>query len=96
MNKKFIIILIFIFFILLISGCTENYIHGEGVIIFNDFEGGFYGIIGDNGENYDPINLEKEFQEDGIIVSYTLKVLEDQLSIHQWGIVVEIIEIERL
>ena len=96
MNKKCIVILIFIFFILLLSGCTENYIQGEGIIIYNDFEGGFYGIIGDNGENYDPINLEKEFQEDGIIVSYTLKVLEDQLSIHQWGIVVEIIEIERI
>lgn len=97
MRKHLIISgIIFILFIVGLSGCTEKIIHGSGTIQFNDFEGGFYGIIGDYGENYDPINLPSEFKEDGIRVKYTLKILEDQASIHQWGTMVEIITIEKI
>jgi inhibitor of cysteine peptidase len=97
MRKKLIISgIVFIFFIVVLSGCTEKIIQGSGTIQFNDFEGGFYGIVGDDGENYDPINLPLEFEEDGIRIKYTLKILEDQVSIHQWGTMVEIITIEKI
>ncbi len=96
MHKKFLIGLVFILLLFSLGGCTDNFIQGNGTIQFNDFEGGFYGIVDDDGEKYDPINLPSEYEEDGIRVSYTIKILEDQASIHQWGLMVEIIEIEGL
>jgi len=45
-------------------------------------------------KNYDPINLPEEFEEEGTRVDYTLKILEDQASIHMWGIMIEIIKID--
>jgi inhibitor of cysteine peptidase len=97
MKKKLMIVGIIVIFLAIgLSGCIENIIQGSGTIQFNDFEGGFYGIVGDDGESYDPINLPKEFKEDGIRVNYTLKILEDQAGIHQWGTIVEIIKIEKI
>ncbi len=96
MYKKLVIGIVFVLLIVGFSGCTDNYIEGTGTIQYNDFEGGFYGIVGDDEEYYDPINLPSEFEEDGIRVKYTIKILENQTSIHQWGTIVEIIKIEKL
>ncbi len=79
-----------------LSGCLDNYVEGTGRIQYNDFEGGFYGIVSDDGEHYDPINLPSEFEEDGLRVEFKLKILENQSSIHMWGTVVEILEIKKL
>ena len=95
-KKLFIIGVIFILLVVGLSGCVDNYVHGTGIIQYNDFEGGFYGIVGDDGERYDPINLPSEFEEDGLQVKFTLKVLENMSSFHMWGTVVEIIKIEKL
>ena len=97
MRKQLIISgIVFIFFIVVLSGCIEKIIQDSGTIQFNDFEGGFYGIVGDNGEYYDPINLPSDFKEDGLQVRYTIKILENQTSVHMWGSVVKIIRIEKL
>ena len=88
--------LIFLCILFVLSGCFNNFVEGSGKIQFNDFEGGFYGIVDDNGEKYDPINLPSDLELDGIHVDYTLKILDNQSSIHMWGVVVEIIEIRRL
>lgn len=71
-------------------------INGTGTVKFLDFEGGFYGIISDNGENYDPINLSKEFQVDGLRVRFDAKKQENVASFHMWGTIIEIINIERI
>ncbi len=71
-------------------------INGTGTVRFNSIEGGFYGIVGDNGENYDPINLGKEFQVDGLRVRFEAKKRDDLASFHMWGTLIEIINIERL
>jgi inhibitor of cysteine peptidase len=96
--KKYLLLFIAVFMIIiyLFCGCLNYYINGTGTIQYNDFEGGFYGIVSDNNEYYDPINLPKEFEEDGIRVEYSIKILENQTSIHMWGEVVEIIEIQKL
>jgi len=90
------LIIIIIFLLTVFSGCTDQYKEGTGTIQYNDFEGGFYGILGDDGEKYNPINLPIEFKEDGIRVKYNLNTLENQSSIQMWGTIVEIIEIEKL
>ena len=71
-------------------------ISGKGTVKFLDLEGGFYGIISDNGENYDPINLGKEFQVDGLRVRFDAKKRENLTSFHMWGTIIEIINIERI
>ena len=99
MSKNLIVLIIVnLFLVYGLLGCThkDEIVVGKGTIQYNDFEGGFYGIVGDDGEYYDPINLASEFEEDGLRVEYILKILKGQASIHQWGVVVEIIEIEKL
>jgi len=71
-------------------------ISGKGTVKFLDFEGGFYGIISDNGENYDPINLSKEFQVDGLRVRFDARKRDNMASFHMWGTIIEIINIERI
>jgi len=75
---------------------NKSEINGTGIIKFNSIEGGFYGIVGDNGENYDPINLGKEFQVDGLRVRFEAKKRDDLTSFHMWGTLIEIINIERI
>ncbi len=74
----------------------ENTILKSGTVRFIDLEGGFYGIIGDDGKKYDPINLSREFQVDGLPVRFEAKVRDDVAAIRMWGTPIEIVEIERI
>ena len=75
---------------------NQDFVCGTGIIKFFYLEGGFYGIIGDDGNHYDPINLSKEFQDDGLRIRFKAKIREDVASIHMWGRPIEIIKIESL
>jgi len=66
---------------------------GTGEIQYLDFECGFYGIVSDDGRCYDPVNLPSEFKNDGLQISFKVKVLKNQISFHMWGTLVEILEI---
>jgi len=87
-----------------LSGCTvvKPVVEGTGTIVFNDFEGGFYGIVADfpvpkyPTNHLDPINLPPEFREDGLRVWFKVRLRPDLYSFHMWGIMVEILEIKRL
>ena len=98
MNRNLLIVGISVLLICVgLSGCVENNIViGNGEIRYIDLEGGFYGIVSDDDEHYDPVNLPLDFEEDGLRVEYKLKILENQSSFHMWGTIVEIIEIRRL
>ena len=97
MKKQLVILGIVVLLLTIgLSGCLDSYVEGTGRIQYNDFEGGFYGIVSDDGEDYDPINLPDDFKEDGLLVSFKLVVLENQVSYHMWGEVVRIINIEKL
>ena len=65
--------IVFVLLMVGLSGFTDNN-DETGTIQYNDFEGGFYGIVGDNGEAYDPINLPTEFEEDGLRVKYSIEI----------------------
>ena len=80
-----------------LSGCEEiDIISGTGEIKYIDLEGGFYGIVADDSEHYDPTDMPSEFKEDGLRVSFIVKILENRSSIHMWGSVVKILKIEKL
>ncbi len=59
-------------------------------------EGGFWGILGDDGTKYDPINLPEEYKKDGLPVRFEVKNREDMASFHMWGQIVEIVKIENV
>jgi hypothetical protein len=73
----------------------DGLIHGTGTVRFMGFEGGFYGIVGDDGRYYDPINMPKAFMVDGLRIRFTANIT-DINTFHMWGITVELISIERL
>lgn len=76
-----------------IEGHAE--IHESGTITYLSFEGGFFGIVGDNGKHYDPINMPQEFKVEGLRIQFTAN-FTDYVSYHMWGYIVRLISIERL
>jgi len=70
-------------------------IQENGTVTCLGFEGGFYGIVGDDGNHYDPINMPQEFKVDGLRVRFTAN-FTDYVSIHMWGYIVKLVSIERL
>jgi len=73
----------------------DGLIHGLGTVKYLSFEGGFYGIVGDDSKNYDPINMPQEFKVDDLRVQFTAN-LTHYASVHLCGHVVNLFSIERL
>ena len=63
-----------------------------GIVNYVDLEGGFYGIITDNGVHHNPVNLHVDFRVDGLRIRYKYKTLQNVASIQMWGTSVEILE----
>jgi hypothetical protein len=62
---------------------------------FYDFEGGFWGLVDENGKQWLPINLTDYWTSQGdikVLVSFTVN--EKLVSLVNWGTPVEIIEIK--
>lgn len=66
----------------------------KGSVKYISLEGGFYGIISDKNENFDPINLPKEFQKDDLKILFSYKERNDLYSFHMWGKIIELTEIK--
>ncbi|MBI2831089.1 MAG: hypothetical protein HYX79_02395 [Chloroflexi bacterium] len=89
--------------LLLAPGCAgaktgtggPDIVSGTGTITYLNLEGGFYGIVGDDGQKYDPMNLDRAFQQDGLKVKFQVKLRKDVATIRMWGTPVEIISIEK-
>lgn len=67
-----------------------------GTIIFQEIEGGFYGIKADDGQKYNPLNLDESYRKDGLRVKFDANLKEGMVGIHMWGEYVEIVKIEEL
>ena len=79
----------------------SGYIYGIGNVTYITTEGGFYGIIVDTGGKsgvvrYLPLDLDPEFSQDGIVVSFTAKGRPDALTIAQWCLPVNIVRMKKL
>ncbi|GAB7015010.1 hypothetical protein [Methanogenium cariaci] len=83
----------------LACGCTDggtdnpDAVSGTGTVVYNDLEGGFYGIVTDDGTRYLPINMPDEFKQDKLPVTFTGIVQKDVVTIQQWGTPLELSEI---
>ena len=86
--------------LILLCGCIEepaaqDAVSGTGIVIYQDIEGGFYGILADDGTRYLPLNLEDEYQIDGLSVRFSGTAREDLLTIAQWGMPIELTSIQK-
>lgn len=83
--------------IILSFGCDEesDFAANNGIVRYLTFEGGFYGIIGDNGENYLPDNLSDEFKVDGLKI-YFEGTITDLTTTVQWGRTITITKIIKI
>ena len=79
------------------AGDTSNdIIDITGTIQHFSFEGGFYGIAGDDGKTYKPLELSPGFQTEGRRVRARVRVIDRKLLFSGWGVPVEILEIENM
>ena len=74
------------------EGIFEMY----GTVKYIGLEGGFYGIIGDDGGRYQPLNLPEEYRVDGLRIWFKAKIREDVATIYMWGTPIEILEVKAL
>jgi hypothetical protein len=63
-------------------------------IKYMNLEGGFFGLISKEGKHWLPLNLEKEFQKDGVVIKVTGKAITGMMTIQQWGTPFSITDIE--
>lgn len=73
----------------------EDVVSGVGTIKYYSLEGGFFGILADNGAKYLPTNLTDEFKKDGLLVTFKIKKQKEKAGIQIWGEYVEIVEINK-
>ena len=78
-----------------IGGETEDpdAVSDSGTVVYQNLEGGFYGIVADDGTEYLPLNLPDEFKQDKLPVTFTGIVQTDVATIQQWGTPLELSEI---
>lgn len=75
---------------------AEDIVSDIGRVQYVDLEGGFYGIVTEDGTRYNPLNLEAAYQEDGITVRFRGVRQEDVVTIQMWGTPLRLMEIERV
>jgi hypothetical protein len=65
----------------------------EMVCLVHDvgIEGGFWGLTGENGQNYDPLNLPDSLKRAGLRVRFWLRMRKDIATTHMWGTPVQIV-----
>ncbi len=66
----------------------------KGEMVFIDLEGGFFGIVDEGGNRYDPVNLPPELAVDGLPVTVRGQPLPEAVGFHMWGTRIRIISIE--
>lgn len=57
----------------------------QGTIRHISLEGGFYGIVTDKGLKLLPLNLAKQYRQDGAIIEFSGEYAKNLMTIQQWG-----------
>ncbi len=62
-----------------------------GTVVFREgTHNGFYGILADNGGQYEPKNLDTRFEHDGAKIHFTGMLDTNTLGEHHWGNPIEL------
>jgi len=52
---------------------------------YMNLEGGFFGLVSKEGKHWLPMNLKKEFHQDGAVINVSGSAVEGMMTIQQWG-----------
>lgn len=69
----------------------SHIVSGTGTVVYVDLEGGFYGIIADDGTHYLPDSLPQSCKADGIRVQFKGMEKTTQVSTSMWGASIRIL-----
>lgn len=85
------------FLLLFFIGCEDGQqtVSSEGTIRYLSLEGGFFGIITDNNDNYLPENLDSTFKKDSLRIMFEGYVTDKPTTV-QWGRTIFITKVKRL
>jgi len=73
-----------------------NTFHLTGQVYYTNIEGGFYGIVGDDGIKYQPTNLPRKLKKEGLSVKFDGKMKSSIVSVFQWGTIVELSNVREI
>ena len=65
-----------------------------GTVVFVPVEGGFFGILAEDGRRYDPRDLPERMRRDGLKVKVEARPMTGAIGYHMWGTAIEIVHIE--
>jgi len=77
-----------------VSSTLENNQWQKVTVKYFSFEGGFFGLISNNGNKLLPMNLPKEYQIDGTLLKVQGEKAKDMMTIQQWGVPFNLNKIE--
>ncbi len=61
-------------------------------VTYIDLEGGFFGLVTEEGDKYLPMNLMPEHRKEGTVLSFKAKQLKALATIQQWGTPIELVD----
>lgn len=64
-----------------------------GRVVYRDKSGGFFGILADDGRQYEPTNLDAAYHVEGLRVKFIGSRDTTKLGHHAWGNPVEIAQV---
>lgn len=70
---------------------NEDVVEFLGKVVHVPIEGGFWGLVGDQGAKYDAGSLPRSYRKEGLEVRVRAKVLRDVVTFRMWGLRVELL-----
>jgi hypothetical protein len=88
MNKTMRLSLLSLFLLLWTNAHSQTpprLLEFTGTVTYIEVEGGFYGIITDQGEKFKPLFLDDLLKQEGLRVRVTAVLRPNMMGFHQWG-----------
>ncbi|MBA6263632.1 MAG: hypothetical protein V7780_13305 [Colwellia sp.] len=76
------------------SKVDQKQLSFTATVKYMNLEGGFFGLVSKEGKHWLPMNLKKEFQQDGAVIKVRGNALTGMMTIQQWGTPFSITHIE--
>ncbi|MBV6656109.1 MAG: hypothetical protein KI786_20255 [Mameliella sp.] len=68
----------------------------KGTVKYLNMEGGFWGIVSADGQEFRPVEMPEQLKHDGEAVEVTLLPVEEEMSLYMWGQPVKLITFHTL
>ena len=76
------------------TGAAQDEISFVGEVKWISLEGGFFGLVAEDGRKFFPLNLPEEFKKEGLKIRVKGNIGKGIATVQMWGIPFEIREIE--